>query len=99
VTQYGPGDETSEYPVEMTITAADQGADAGTTDYPTIPCSGELQLSRGEGQHFVFRERITSNRKRCSDGGTISVTVSGDSMSWRWVGAEAEVLGTLTRQG
>ena len=98
VTQYGPGDETSDYPVEMTITSTDQGAAAGTVEYPTLSCGGELRLSRGSGQGYVFRERITSGRKQCTDGGAISATVSGDSMDWRWVGPGVEVLGTLSRE-
>jgi hypothetical protein len=60
---------------------------------------GELQLSRASGQHYVFRERITTGRSRCFDGGRIIATVSGDSMSWRWVGSNSEVLGKLARRG
>jgi hypothetical protein len=99
VTQYGPGDTTARYRLRMKVTKTEQGVRAGSISYPGLRCAGELQLSRASGQHYVFRERITSGRNRCYDGGRITATVSGGSMSWRWVGSNNEVLGKLSRRG
>jgi len=98
LTQYGPGDTTSRYRVRMTIRALTSGAPAGTIAYPSLHCGGKLRLSRASGQRYVFRERITTGRKLCFDGGTIIATVAGDGMSWRWVGTTSEVLGRLKRR-
>jgi hypothetical protein len=98
VTQYGPGSRTSRYPVEIAITDDTPGAVAGTIAYPTLPCAGELRLSRASAPRYVFRERIVSGRGRCFDGGTVSVAVSGSEMTWRWVGSGAEALGRLVRE-
>jgi len=100
VTQYGPGDKTSRYPVQMNIRQLVPGAVAGTVRYPTYPCEGQLQLRRAnenEGR-YVFRESIRTGRRLCTAGGTISTTVSGQRLSWRWVGGDdVEVIGSLAR--
>lgn len=97
VTQYGPGHETLRYAVQMKVTGSTVGEVAGTIRYPSLSCGGDLQLSSAQGARFVYRERITYGRKECFDGGTIFATVSGDSMSWRWVARGSEVLGVLSR--
>jgi hypothetical protein len=98
VTQYGPGQKTERYPTVMTVTADEPGAVAGTIRYPSLGCGGELQLRGTEASRHIYREHITSGRKRCYDGGTIFASVSRGSMSWRWVGSGNEVVGVLRRQ-
>ena len=102
VTQYGPGNKTYRYNVHMNINQLEPGAVAGTIRYPSFPCTGSLQLSRQSGDRYVFKERITSGASRCTAGGTIVTTVTGERLSWRWVGkvgGEAvEVLGSLQRR-
>ena len=102
VTQYGPGNKTYRYNVHMNINQMQEAAIAGTIRYPSFPCSGQLQLQRQSGDRSVFRERITSNIKECTAGGTIVTTANGDRLSWRWVGKNAaknvEVLGSLQRR-
>lgn len=97
VTQYGPGPHTLSYDVQMKVTGSTPGEVAGTIRYPSLSCGGQLQLSSAQDTRFVYRERITFGRKECFDGGTIFATVSGDSMSWRWVARGSEVLGVLSR--
>jgi hypothetical protein len=98
VTQYGPGQKTESYPTAMTVTADDPGAAAGTIRYPSLGCGGDLQLLGVEASRHVYREHITSGRKRCYDGGTIFASVARGAMSWRWVGRGNEVVGVLNRQ-
>jgi hypothetical protein len=95
VTQHGPGTTTQRYFVEMTVTGSTQGATAGTTSYPSLHCSGQLQLSSAQTILHVYQEQITSGRKQCGGGGTIYATVLGGSMSWRWVAAGIVVIGAL----
>ena len=63
------------------------GRGGGSTDYPALACSGAL--SGGPGS---YRETIVTNRAvagqagGCIDG-DISVSVSGDTMSWYWSGS------------
>lgn len=95
VTQHGPGTTTLSYFTEMTVTGSTLGAIAGTTSYPSLHCGGQLKLISAQGILHVYRERITSGPKRCSDGGTIYATVLGGSMSWRWVAPGIAVVGEL----
>jgi hypothetical protein len=99
VVQYGPGRSRPGYPAVMQIRdVSAPGAPAGSIEYPTYPCGGDLRLLRSRANRYVFRERITSNRGRCTTGGRITSTVIGDRMSWRWVRGRVEVLGTLRRR-
>lgn len=102
VTQYGPGNKTYRYNVHMNINQLKPGAVAGTIRYPDIPCTGQLQLSRQSGDRSVFKERITGGTSRCDVAGTIVTTVSGERLSWRWVGRlngkPVEVLGSLQQR-
>jgi hypothetical protein len=102
VTQYGPGNKSYRYPVEMNIEQLEPGAESGTIRYPTFPCRGQLQLSRSSGDRYVFKERISaSGVDRCTAGGTIVATLSGARLAWRWVGdvgdTRVQVLGSLRR--
>ena len=78
VNQPGVGD----FPVTMQL----DGRGGGTTEYPTLHCSGVL--SGGPG---VYQERIVSNRagpdqdEGCIDG-KITISISGDRMNWSWAG-------------
>jgi hypothetical protein len=95
VTQHGPGTTTQRYFVEMTVKSSTPGATAGTTNYPDLHCSGQLQLSRAQGILHVYHEQITSGGQQCGSGGTIYATVLGGSMSWRWIATGIVVLGYL----
>ena len=71
----------------------------GHAGYPDLNCGGELQLRSAHGTSYVYRERITSGRNNCSDGGTIFAKVSGSSMSWRWVVTGITVVAVLGHPG
>ncbi len=89
------------YPAFMEFDAEDRG----TSDYPSLNCSGKLSGTGKKGT-YQFRETIagTTGRAgeagRCIDG-TINVTVSGDVMHWSWTGEwhgkPITASGTLTR--
>ncbi len=89
------------YPAIMEFDAEDRG----TSDYPSLNCSGKLSGTGKKGT-YQFRETIagTTGRAgeagRCIDG-TINITVSGDVMHWSWTGAwqgkPITVSGTLMR--
>ena len=95
VTQHGPGTTIQSYFVEMTVKGSAPGATAGTIDYPSLHCSGHLQLSSAQGILQVYREQITSGPSGCGTGGTIYAMVLGGSMSWRWVAPGIVVVGSL----
>jgi len=79
------------------------GQGGGSTDYPALSCGGAL--SGGPGTYF---ETITRNRAEpggtsgCIDG-SITVSVSGDSIDWHWSGSwegdSYTASATLTRTG
>jgi hypothetical protein len=99
VIQYGPGEHRSRYRTVMTVRDVSvAGGPAGSIDYPSFPCAGDLQFQGSKGNRYSFRERITSNAKKCTTGGRITATVAGERMGWRWVRGGVEVLGTLRRR-
>ena len=94
VTQRGHG----AYEVLMAVKPS-AGTLIGRTAYPSLDCEGNLALRAAHGNSYVFREQIYFGGTRCSSGGTISVTVSGNSMSWRWAENGTQVVGVLHRAG
>ena len=81
----------------MAVKATTTGTLVGRTVYPSLNCAGQLQLSSAHGTSYVFREQIFLGPKRCATGGTIFATVSGNSLSWRWVANGVQVVGVLQR--
>ena len=92
VTQAGQG----AYEVLMAVKPSG-GTLIGRTAYPSLNCEGNLALRVAHGNSYVFQEHIYLGAARCSSGGTITVTVSGNSMSWRWVENGTHVVGVLHR--
>jgi hypothetical protein len=54
----------------------------GTVSYPDLPCLGTLKLIQSAGSTFTVREEITSGR--CTPTGTITLTITGSSLSFRY---------------
>jgi hypothetical protein len=93
-----PAGAHAEWTIVMTI-----AANGGTIDYPSLGCGGTLtQLSRNANS-AQFRETITTGRNACIDGGTITVKLTSDGLTWSWAGsdrytqyhADAKVTGQL----
>jgi hypothetical protein len=99
VTQHGSGSSTTSYYVLMKVVGSKPGSVVGRIGYAPLNCVGELTLISVHGVRYVYRERIFVGRTRCESGGTIYVTVSGNSMSWRWLAAGVTVVGVLSRSG
>ena len=97
VTQHGTGVPRQTYEVLMAVKATTTGTLVGRTVYPSLNCAGQLQLSSAHGTSYVFREQIFLGPKRCATGGTIFATVSGNSLSWRWVANGVQIVGVLQR--
>ena len=97
VTQQGSGAAPQTYEVEMAVKPTATGTLIGRTVYPSLNCAGNLQPRSAHGNSYVFHEQITVGRKQCSSGGTIFATVSGNSLSWRWVANGIQVVGVLHR--
>ena len=51
-----------EYPVKLTSRNG-----VITTEYPSLPCTGELQFDRTEGSTAIFIERVASGQAVCLD--------------------------------
>jgi hypothetical protein len=74
------------YPAVMEFDAAGRG----TSDYPSLNCSGKLAGTGRKGS-YEFHETIASSSGRAGEAGrcidgTINFTVSGDVMKWSWSG-------------
>ena len=78
-----PAGVQAEWTIVMTITAA-----GGKIDYPSLGCGGTLtQLSRNAAS-AEFHETITYGRNACIDGGTITVKLTDDGLTWAWAGSD-----------
>ena len=96
MTQRGGGPQQT-YEVLMAVKGTATGTLIGRTSYPSLNCAGNLQLQSAHVNSYVFREQIYLGAKHCASGGTIFATVSGNSLSWRWIATGVRVVGVLHR--
>ena len=103
VTEVAASGESNTYTVTMTIAPDPQpGEIAGTIEYPTIPCDGEIRLSQQAGNVYTFDEQILRGVSTCGRGGVITASIDGDTMDWRWedpAGSGTVVSGELGLEG
>lgn len=64
-------------------------ATGGASRYPTFSCGGRLVPTGREGSAVIYREDLTygatvDNRQGCANGGTIALSLSGDTLNWVW---------------
>jgi len=81
VAQSGPGQKPQQFVATLTL-----DGDAGTMDYPTLECGGDVALVSRSAAGLVYRETISRGRG-CLSGGTITVQPGKTSIVWRWDGA------------
>ena len=79
--QVTQNDPPLDYPMEMNLYG-----NKGNTNYPSIPCGGNLEYLRTDGRSFWYREHITSGMDKCIDGGIIQLQRlrPGDNTTWDW---------------
>jgi hypothetical protein len=76
VAQKDPAHEfNTTYPVTLVLRGGSIGQVVGTSNYPTIPCSGDLLLNQG-GSAVQVTEHIVGGTN-CSDT-TVSLTLNGN---------------------
>jgi hypothetical protein len=92
------GDSPSTYRMEMQLYGK-----AGSIHYPTLGCGGNLEFIKTDGTSFWYRERITSGKDKCIDGGVIQLrrhALGGDTTwDWRWEGGGITVRGVIRGSG
>lgn len=81
VNQSGPDQKPQQFVATLTL-----NGDAGTMDYPTLECGGDVALVSRSAAGLVYRETISRGRG-CLNGGTITVQPGKTSVAWRWDGA------------
>jgi hypothetical protein len=81
VNQTGPGQKPQQFVATLTL-----NGDAGTMDYPTMECGGDVALVSRSAAGLVYRETINRGQG-CLSGGVITVQPSKASVLWRWDGA------------
>lgn len=59
-----------EYPVKLTSRNG-----VITTEYPSLPCTGELQFERTEGSTAIFIENVASGLAVCIDAITVALSI------------------------
>ena len=92
------GDPPSTYTMEMELYGK-----TGSIHYPSLGCSGTLEFIRTDGTSFWYRERITSGKDKCIDGGIIQLrrhALGGaTNWEWRWDGGGVTVRGVVHGSG
>jgi hypothetical protein len=92
VGQSGPGVKPLQFVATLTL-----NGDAGTMDYPTLECGGDVAFVSRSSAGYVYRETI-SRGQGCLSDGVITVQPSAASVYWRWDGgAGVTVSGRLYR--
>ncbi len=87
ISGYWAGDVTEEeiiYPVRLYIGGNLNRRPAGKTNYPTWPCKGKLTFKRKKNGRYFFKEKLTSGRANCVNGGTVRVNRTGQRLRFRW---------------
>jgi hypothetical protein len=101
VEQFGPGQQTDHYRVEVSIGELVVGGEGGHITYPKFDCSGPLVVAEASEDAATFREQLDHGAKRCYGGGAkITVALKGSRLSFHWLGrsnagTKVEVLGRL----
>jgi len=76
-----PGSGTYDVIMEL------DGSGGGSTDYPALACSGSLSGGPGSYHETIVTNRAVEGQAGGCIDGDISVSVSGDTMSWYWSGS------------
>lgn len=88
---------SSEYRVRLTLRDGKPGDTVGSTLYPELSCSGPLALVEATQDKVVVREVIASDPKlTCIKEGTITLTASGDGLTYSYVGGPSHPHVTAT---
>jgi hypothetical protein len=83
----GRGSSGAAWSIDMRVTA-ERAARCGTIEYPSLGCGGYLADCRRVGDVVTWREVYTHNPGTCAPAGSIEGRCDGDTMRWRWTGAE-----------
>jgi len=71
------------------------GSVCGTYAVPSLPCSGNLTLTKIEKDTFVFIEQRTIGEDSCGSGGYEYVNLlSEGKLSWAYGGADGKIIST-----
>lgn len=95
----------AEFPMTLSLSAGDVGADVGTTDYPSYGCGGTLTLKRVSAGTLYLHEQMQYGLDMCADGGVVILDVAPDGrLIFQWAGIHAfgvglpsTATGTLSR--
>jgi hypothetical protein len=79
------------FPVTMEL----KGESRGTIDYPSFTCGGSLEFRGVEGSTSTYTEHIHYGKGNCIDGGTLKVSLAGDSLHWDWSGGGVTAVAIL----
>ena len=62
-----------------------------TFNYPSLGCSGSLQLLSRRGRHLRFRDKLKQGKSQCSDGGRTELQIIGPNLvAYQWFDANGE---------
>lgn len=76
----GVQNDGQEWSLEITL-----GADSATISYPSIPCSGTLEILSTNAATITLRETITKGAFFCITGGTVALRgEAGGSLLFDW---------------
>jgi hypothetical protein len=78
--QVGPGGYQSQWTIRLEF----RNARTADVAYPSLGCTGELKLLKGDRQQAEYRETITSGT--CFNGGRVIMRRVGDRVMWFWFG-------------
>jgi hypothetical protein len=94
----GVGTQTdgSHWPIVIFL----QRSSGGIVDYPTLSCSGQLQLQQRTAAGFRFREQLNHGNQFCINMGEVILRLTGETemhYEWRDTHGEISAVATLRR--
>lgn len=87
--QVGPGGFQSQWSMRLEFVSRK----SVMVEYPSLGCTGELTLLKGDRVQAEYLEKITSGP--CIDGGRVFVRRAGGKLMWAWLsdyGADASAV-------
>jgi hypothetical protein len=73
----------NKYSTEIQLALTPAGVLAGTVSYSSL-CTASLTYLRTEDSTYWFRETLQKGRGACVDGGLVSVSPTGDAVTYRY---------------
>ena len=79
---------STEWTIDLTLTASPSGGRCGTIEYTNPDCGGTLDSCQLVGRDIHTRENYAHSSRSCAPPGRVVIRCEGDHMLYSWIGWE-----------